>query len=124
MNDDQMALQAEALRILKVLDEMPFEDCCPLTREFDDLPPRPGIYAVKHRAQGILYIGKSGSVKGRFRRGHKALGWAFMDRMNPEDVRIAAVTLAFKWIRLSLQLEQIIIRQLLPPYNERVAQED
>jgi hypothetical protein len=90
----------------------------------NELPPRPGIYAVKHRTQGILYIGKSGSVKGRFRGGHKALGWAFMDRMNPEDVRIAAVALAFKWIRLSLQLEQIIIRQLLPPYNERVALED
>jgi excinuclease UvrABC nuclease subunit len=124
MNADQIALQAEALRILRVLDEMPFEDCCPLTREFDELPPRPGIYAVKHRTQGILYVGKSGSVKGRFRGGHKALGWAFMDRMNPDDVRIAAVSLAFKWIRLSLQLEQIIIRQLLPPYNERVAQED
>jgi excinuclease UvrABC nuclease subunit len=124
MDDYQNALQAEALRILKVLDEMPFEECCPLTREFNELPPRPGIYAVKHRTQGILYIGKSGSVKGRFRGGHKALGWAFMDRMNPEDVRIAAVSLAFKWIRLSLQLEQIIIRQLLPPYNERVAQED
>jgi excinuclease UvrABC nuclease subunit len=124
MDDYQNALQAEALRILKVLDKMPFEECCPLTREFNELPPRPGIYAVKHRTQGILYIGKSGSVKGRFRGGHKALGWAFMDRMNPEDVRIAAVALAFKWIRLSLQLEQIIIRQLLPPYNERVAQED
>jgi excinuclease UvrABC nuclease subunit len=124
MDDYQNALQVEALRILRVLNEMPFDDCCPLTREFNELPPRPGIYAVKHRTQGILYIGKSGSVKGRFRGGHKALGWAFMDRMNPEDVRIAAVALAFKWIRLSLQLEQIIIRQLLPPYNERVAQED
>jgi excinuclease UvrABC nuclease subunit len=122
MNNDQNDLQVEALRILKILNEMPFEDCCPLTREFNDLPPRPGIYAVKHRTQGILYIGKSGSVRGRFRGGHKALGWAFMDQMNPEDVRIAAVSLAFKWIRLSLQLEQIIIRQLLPPYNERVAQ--
>jgi excinuclease UvrABC nuclease subunit len=124
MDDYQNALQLEALRILTVLNEMPFDDCCPLTREFNELPPRPGIYAVKHRTQGILYVGKSGSVKGRFRGGHKALGWAFMDRMNPEDVRIAAVALAFKWIRLSLQLEQIIIRQLLPPYNERVAQED
>jgi excinuclease UvrABC nuclease subunit len=124
MDNYENDLQAEALRILTVLSEMPFDDCCPLTREFNELPPRPGIYAVKHRTQGILYIGKSGSVRGRFRGGHKALGWAFMDRMNPEDVRIAAVSLAFKWIRLSLQLEQIIIRLLLPPYNERVAQEN
>lgn len=120
MDDSLNAVNAEALRLLKLLDEMPFSDCYPLTREFDELPPRPGIYAVKHTNQGILYIGKSGSVKGRFKGGHKALAWAFMDRMNPDDVRIAVVTLSYQWIRLSLQLEQIIIRQLLPPYNVRV----
>lgn len=120
MDDDLNAVDVEALRILKTLSEMPFDDCCPLTRDFVDLPSRPGIYAVKHKTQGILYIGKSGSVKGRFKGGHKALGWAFMDRLNPDDVRIAVVTLSLPWIRLSLQLEQIIIRQLLPPYNVRV----
>ena len=120
MNDSVEAINAEALRILKVLEETPFDACCPLTREFAELPPNPGIYAVKHRTQGILYVGKSGSVKGRFKGGHKALGWAFMDKLNPDDVRIAAVTLSLQWIRLSLQLEQIIIRQLLPPYNVRV----
>jgi excinuclease UvrABC nuclease subunit len=121
MDDEKNSLNVEAIRILRFLDEMPFDDCCPLTRAFDELPPRPGIYAIKHRAQGILYVGKSGSVKGRFKGGHKALAWAFMDRMNPDDVRIAVVSLDFNWIRLSLQLEQIIIRQLLPPYNERVS---
>lgn len=120
MDDSVDVISAEALRILKILDEMPFDDCCPLTREFADLPPRPGIYAVKHKTQGILYIGKSGSVKGRFKGGHKALGWAFMDRLDPDDVRISVVTLSLQWIRLSLQLEQLIIRQLLPPYNVRV----
>lgn len=120
MRDSVDTINAEALRILKLLVQMPFDDCCPLTREFDDLPPSPGIYAVKHRTQGILYVGKSGSVKGRFKGGHKALGWAFMDRFNPDDVRIAVVTLSLQWIRLSLQLEQAIIRQLLPPYNVRV----
>ena len=120
MTDSADAIKAEALRILKLLEEMPFDDCCPLTREFKELPPRPGIYAVKHKQQGILYIGKSGSVKGRFKGGHKALGWAFMDRLEPDDVRIAVAVLELQWIRLSLQLEQIIIRQLLPPYNVRV----
>ncbi|MGB7412971.1 MAG: GIY-YIG nuclease family protein [Thermosynechococcaceae cyanobacterium] len=120
MDDAVKVIDAEALRILKLLNEMPFDECCPLTREFTELPPSPGIYAVKHKTQGILYIGKSGSVKGRFKGGHKALGWAFMDRLNPDDVRIAVVTLSIQWIRLSLQLEQMIIRQLLPPYNVRV----
>ncbi|MEL7358136.1 MAG: GIY-YIG nuclease family protein [Cyanobacteria bacterium J06560_6] len=120
MDDSVEAINAEALRILQVLDEIPFSDCYVLTREFSELPPRPGIYAVKHKTQGILYIGKSGSVKGRFKGGHKALGWAFMDRLDPDEVRIAVVTLPLQWIRLSLQLEQIIIRQLFPPYNVRV----
>lgn len=124
MDDAQTAIDAEALRILQVLTELPFEECCPLTREFSELPPRPGIYAVRHKTQGILYIGKSGSVKGRFKGGHKALSWAFMDRMNPEEVRIAVVSLSFQWIRLSLQLEQIVIRQCLPPYNERITQKE
>ena len=43
-----------------------------------------------------------------------------MDRLDPDDVRIAVATLELQWIRLSLQLEQIVIRQLLPPYNVRV----
>ena len=124
MDDYQRSVNAEAARILEILKNMPFDECCPLTRQFNDLPPRPGIYAVTHRTQGILYIGKSGNVRSRFRSGHKALGWALIDRMSPDDIRIAVVPLSFKWIRLSLQLEQIIIRQLLPPYNERIAQEN
>lgn len=124
MDDYKRSVDTEARRILKILEEMPFNDCCPLTREFNELPPKPGIYAVKHRNQGILYIGKSGSVRSRFRGGHKALGWAFIDRMSPDDVRIAVAPLPFPWIRQSLQLEQSIIRQLLPPYNECVAQGD
>ena len=120
MDDSVDAINTEAMRILKLLNEMPFDACCPLTREFAKLPPRPGIYAVKHKSRGILYIGKSGSVKGRFKGGHKALGWAFMDCLDPDDVRIAVVTLRLQWIRLSLQLEQIVIRELLPPYNVRV----
>lgn len=124
MDDYQGSVNTEARRILKILEGIPFNNCCPLTREFNELPPKPGIYAVKHINQGILYIGKSGSVRSRFRGGHKALGWAFIDRMSPDDVRIAVATLSFAWIRLSLPLEQCIIRQLLPPYNQIVVQGD
>ncbi len=124
MPDYQTALNEEAARLLRVLNTLPFQECCPLSREFYELPNRPALYALKHRTQGILYIGKSGNVKSRFRGGHKALGWAFIDRMNPDDVRIAAAILPFQWTRLSLQLERIVIRQTRPPYNDRIAQED
>lgn len=124
MSNRQDSVSQEAARLLGVLREMPFQECCPLSREFNELPARPGIYAIKHSTEEILYIGKSGSVRGRLRGGHKALGWAFIDRLDPDDVRIAAVTLSFQWVRLSLSLERIIIRQLRPPYNDRIAQED
>jgi len=124
MPDYQDSLNEEAARLLYALSTLPFQDCCPLSREFNELPNRPGIYAVKHKSQGILYIGKSGNVKSRLRGGHKALGWAFIDRLDPDDVRVAVATLSVQWTRLSLQLEGIILRQTRPPYNDRIAQED
>lgn len=121
---DQEALQEEADRLLCILREIAFGDCYPLSRDFRELPNRAGLYAIKHSAQGILYIGKSGNVRVRLRGGHKALGWAFIDRLDPDDVRIAVARLSFSWARLSLQLEQILLRQVRPPYNDRIAQED
>jgi len=44
----------EALRLLSLLIGSPFGDCAPLTRKFNELPPRPGIYAFKHRTSGVL----------------------------------------------------------------------
>jgi excinuclease UvrABC nuclease subunit len=122
MVDQRDTLQAEADRLLHRLTTLSFADCCPLSRECRALPARPGIYALTHRQQGILSIGKSGNVRGRLRGGHKALGWAFIDRLDPDDVRIAVAILSFPWIRLSLQLERHILRQTRPPYNDRIAQ--
>lgn len=121
---DQDALKAEASRLLDLLRTTSFDDCYPLSRAFRELPNRAGIYAIKHCSEGILYLGKSGNVRARLRGGHKALGWAFIDRLDPDDVRIAVARLPFSWSRLSLQLEQIMLRQLRPPYNDRIAQED
>jgi excinuclease UvrABC nuclease subunit len=109
----------EALRLLSLLMNASFDDCAPLTRKFNELPPRPGIYAFKHRTLGILYIGKSANIRARLRGGHKALGWAFIDRMDPDDVRIACITLGYQWNRVSYQLEQVMIRRIQPPYSDR-----
>lgn len=124
MADNRDTIYTEADRLFAILSTLPFTECCLLSREFMELPPRPGIYALIHRIQGILYIGKSGNVRSRFRGGHKALGWAFIDRLNPDDVWIAVVMLSYQWVRLSLQLEQHMLRQARPPYNDRIAQED
>ncbi len=59
MDDYPSFIVEEAQRLLDVLSETSFSDCYPLSKKFNDLPPRPGIYAFKHRTLGILYIGKT-----------------------------------------------------------------
>jgi len=124
MAEDPNRIAQESSRILAFLDAMSFADCCPLSREFSGLPKRPGIYAIKHQVQGILYIGKSTNIQMRLRGGHKALGWAFIDRMDPDDVRVASATVAYPLNRLLLQIERRMIARTRPPYNDRIALEE
>ncbi len=59
MNDD---IKAEAKAILDTLAFTPFENCQPLSREFENVPARLGIYAFRHRFDGLLYVGKAKSL--------------------------------------------------------------
>jgi GIY-YIG catalytic domain len=114
-------LQIQARKILDTIAFMPFEQCQPLTRGFESIPARPGIYAVRHRTDGLLYIGKTKSLRGRFSGGHKAFLWAWLDKYNDEDVRIA-IELIAHWGNpaLLLELEAIILRATEPPYNVQI----
>jgi excinuclease UvrABC nuclease subunit len=116
--------QAQARRILDVIAFRPFENCQPLTRRFESLPARPGIYAIRHRIDGLLYIGKTKSLRGRFSGGHKAFLWAWLDKYDDEDVRIA-VQIVSHWESpaLLLELEAIILRATEPPYNAQIPTE-
>jgi excinuclease UvrABC nuclease subunit len=118
-NDSE--LQAQARRILDTIAFIPLEQCQPLNREFGSIPARPGIYAIRHRTDGLLYISKTKSLRGRFSGGHKAFLWAWLDKYNDEDVRIA-VQLISHWENptLLLELEAIILRATEPPYNVQI----
>jgi len=72
-------IREEAGKILEILISKPFAECYPLTKDFKQLPTSPGIYALKFRDEEILYIGKSGGIRARFRSGHHALTQAFFD---------------------------------------------
>lgn len=100
---------------------MPFDRCQPLGRELITIPARPGIYAIIHKADGLLYIGKTKSLRGRFTGGHKAFLWAWLDKYNDEDVRIAFEIISH-WQNpaLLLELEAIILRATEPPYNVQI----
>jgi excinuclease UvrABC nuclease subunit len=121
-NDSE--LQTQARRILDEIAFTPFEQCQPLSRDFDNIPTRPGIYAIRHRTDGLLYIGKTKSLRGRFRGGHKAFLWAWLDKYSDEDIRIAVQTISY-WENpaLLLELEAIILRATEPPYNVQIPTE-
>jgi excinuclease UvrABC nuclease subunit len=118
------ALKQEAQQILDTLAFTPFEDCQPLTREFDDVPSRLGLYAFRHRSEGLLYIGKAKNLRDRLRSEHKAFLWGWLDRYNPDDVRIATVIVT-QWQRLGLsyELETITLQATHPPYNVKIPRE-
>lgn len=119
------SVEQEAETILHILISTPFKDCIALSKEFRELPMTAGIYAVKHRTQGILYIGKARTLRDRFRGGHKALLWAFIEQLNATDIRIAFYTLDFvQWRKLSLELERLIIQTVNPPYNVKIPARD
>ena len=121
-NDSDIQIQAR--RILDAIALIPFEQCQPLTRGFESIPARPGIYAIGHRTDGLLYIGKTKSLRGRFSGGHKAFLWAWLDKYSDEDIRIAVQTISH-WQNpaLLLELEAIILRAAEPPYNVQIPTE-
>jgi excinuclease UvrABC nuclease subunit len=117
-------LQTQALDILNAIAFTPFDQCQVLSRELSNIPPRPGIYAIRHKTDGLLYIGKTKSLRGRFSGGHKAFLWAWLDKYNDEDVRIAFEIIShWKNPALLLELEAIILRATEPPYNVQIPPE-
>jgi excinuclease UvrABC nuclease subunit len=124
MSTSDSELQAQARNILDAIAFTPFERCQSLNREFRDIPTRPGIYAIRHKTDGLLYIGKTKSLRGRFSGGHKAFLWAWLDKYNDEDVRIAVQVISH-WENpaLLLELEAIILRATDPSYNAQIPTE-
>ena len=115
-----MNIETEAEEILEYLSSMLFENCHPLTRRFEFVPTNPGLYAFRHRVEGLLYIGQSINLKRRFCDGHKALSWAFIDRFDPDDVRIAVKLLPSNKVRQATQLEILMLRATRPRYNSLI----
>ena len=99
------SIQQEAQQILDTLAFTSFEQCHPLSRDFLDIPATVGLYAFRHSSEGLLYIGKAKNLRDRLRGGHKAFLWGWLDRYNPEDVRIAFVTLN-QWQKPGLLYEE------------------
>ncbi len=116
-------VQNEASRILDYFLTLPFEQSYPLSRNFETVPARTGVYGFRHRSLGILYIGKAANIQRRIRNGHKALAWAFVDRLNPDDVSVVTEVLRGEQARQSLlDIEATMIQIARPSYNIVVRQ--
>jgi excinuclease UvrABC nuclease subunit len=118
------ALTTEAIQILEQLTHQPFDECFPLVVSLTSLPKRPGIYAIRHKEEGILYIGKSLNVRQRFMDGHKALYRCYVDRLAPEEIRIAVALIADEQRRRMLDLEARMIQMIKPRYNSIIRQRE
>jgi excinuclease UvrABC nuclease subunit len=116
--------QKRAKAILDHLANLEFEECFQIGRSFRHLPSKPGIYAVCHRTEGLLYLGKTNDLNTRFKGGHKAFTWAWLDLYHPADVRIAIEALD-RWgnSALLLELEAMLLRATEPPYNVKIPME-
>lgn len=118
-------LESQARTILNVLLNVPFSQCVPISRDFTALTTKPGLYAVRHRADGLLYVGKTQDFRERFKGGHKALTWSWLEDYDHREVRIATYSLDFvRWRALSSELERIILNISEPPYNARIPTRD
>ena len=118
-------LERRARAILETLVNMPFEDCIPISKDMKVITVKASLYAVRHREEGLLYIGKTRYSRERFRDGHKAFLWAWLDLYNPNDVVLAFYPLDFMEVKtLSSQLEALIVAAAEPPYNVRYPARD
>lgn len=116
MND----VEKQAKILLQTLLSVPFESCILISREFRDLPMSPGLYAVRHREHGLLYIGKTKKLRERFRGGHKACTWSWLDNYDYREVAIAFAPLSMiEVLKLGDELESILIHATQPPYNAK-----
>ena len=113
-----------ARSILDKIAFTPFYRCLTLSRHFEQFPPVPGIYAIRHQTLGLLYIGKTKNLRGRFKGGHKAFLWAWLDQYESKDVRIALQPIPYSPDpTILLELEAMILRATEPPYNVQIPME-
>jgi hypothetical protein len=59
----------------------------------------------------------------RFRGGHKALLWAFIEELKATDIAFYQLDFT-QWIQLSSELESLIIQAVNPPYNVKIPARD
>ena len=81
-NDSELQIQAR--KTLDAIVFTPFDQCQPLSREFANIPARPGIYAIRHKTDGLLYIG----TMSKFHRRGEPMQAKLQEQLSPADAEV------------------------------------
>ncbi|MBD3887712.1 hypothetical protein IFO70_40085, partial [Phormidium tenue FACHB-886] len=83
----------QVTQIVGSLRRVPFEKCYEGSRNGQNLPRVPGLYAFKHQDGQILYVGRSINIRNRFRDGHSVFVDLFFAGYVSSEVRVAVAPL-------------------------------
>lgn len=98
---------------------MPDDRLGALLEKANSLPRSPGVYLMKDRADRVIYVGKSRSLKNRVSQYFQA------SEKNAKTERMVARVVSFEYILTdteieALTLENSLIKQYAPKYNIRL----
>jgi hypothetical protein len=113
-------IQQEIKKAIRTFHNAQPESGIAVAPKIGDLPHKTGLYAIKHRDQSILYVGKANSYRTRFQSGHDALLRIVLGGVNPVDLYIVLYPLSGRWVEYILDLEKQVIYCLTPEYNKRL----
>lgn len=109
----------QTTQIVGSLRRTSFDQCYEGSRNGQNLPRTPGLYAFKHQDGRILYVGRSINIRSRFRDGHSVFVDLFFAGYASGDVRIAAVPLTGDYLPYLEIIEAMVIFALTPEFNKK-----
>lgn len=109
----------QVTQVVRLINRIPFEECYEGSPNGRNLPRVPGLYAFKHQAGQILYVGKSNNIRNRFRDGHSVFVDLFFAGYVSTEVRIAVVPLVGDYLPYLEVIEAMVIFTLTPRFNKK-----
>ena len=106
--------------VCRTFNRIAFEKCYESSRDGQNLPNTPGVYAFKHRDGRVLYVGKSTNVRQRFKKRHEVFVDLFFAGYAAPDVRIVVVSISGSYLPLLEVIEALVIFSLRPEFNRRI----
>jgi hypothetical protein len=103
-------VKTEYDRVFKSLITMPFNRCQPCGEHLSKfLPMNPGHYAFKLEEGEIVYVGKASNLRTRLTYSHSVFRRVWLDRIDPDAVRVTWVPTPVRYIPCMRWIEKRIL---------------